>query len=292
MFVTGTTSVAGSVSIDMLHTKGFLHDINSGPGAKRRSVPSHCVLDLRHRRLTRTLRCRDNGAAGVASQRGRRSSPSGIPTIRDRVVQKCCGAGLGAHLRGRSAAGAVRLPDRTTRTMRSVRSNSSSIKATREVTAADLSGYFDGIPTRRTDEVGGPSGQRPASAASAQDVLSRRSRKPTSTDGCSEHATRTGRGRSRSRRQACWLANLYMRRFVLGWKHATLEAHIVNYADDFVICCKPGKAEEAMTVMREMMERLRLTVKKTRHAQPSRRSRSPFLGFSARNIPGGRAECM
>ena len=35
--------------------------------------------------------------------------------------------------------------------------------------------------------------------------------------------------------------NLYMRRFVLGWKslgyESRLEAHIVSYADDLVICC-------------------------------------------------------
>ena len=38
------------------------------------------------------------------------------------------------------------------------------------------------------------------------------------------------------------LANLYMRRFVLGWKVRGYEqrwkAYIVNYADDFVLCCK------------------------------------------------------
>ena len=54
-----------------------------------------------------------------------------------------------------------------------------------------------------------------------------------------------------------------MRRFVLGWKmlghEQRLEAHIVNYADDFVICCR-GKADKAMAAMRDMMERLKLTV--------------------------------
>jgi hypothetical protein len=54
-----------------------------------------------------------------------------------------------------------------------------------------------------------------------------------------------------------------MRRFVLGWKvlgHAArLGAHIVNYADDFVILCW-GTADQAATVMREMMVRLKLTV--------------------------------
>ena len=45
------------------------------------------------------------------------------------------------------------------------------------------------------------------------------------------------------------LANLYMRRFVLGWKQRGLEqslgTRIVTYADDLVILCRPGKAEEA-----------------------------------------------
>ena len=54
-----------------------------------------------------------------------------------------------------------------------------------------------------------------------------------------------------------------MRRFVLGWKvlgHARrLRAQIVNYADDFVICCR-GTAEEAAATMREMMSKLKLTV--------------------------------
>jgi len=40
-----------------------------------------------------------------------------------------------------------------------------------------------------------------------------------------------------------------MRRFVLGWKklghEKRLAAHIVNYADDLVICCR-GRAEEAL----------------------------------------------
>ena len=46
------------------------------------------------------------------------------------------------------------------------------------------------------------------------------------------------------------LANLYMRRFVLGWKMLGLEqklgSRLVIYADDLVILCKRGKAEEAL----------------------------------------------
>lgn len=59
------------------------------------------------------------------------------------------------------------------------------------------------------------------------------------------------------------LSNLYMRRFVLGWKRLgyeqTFGGHIVTYADDLVICCKRG-AEEALAAMRQLMQRLRLTV--------------------------------
>jgi RNA-directed DNA polymerase len=60
------------------------------------------------------------------------------------------------------------------------------------------------------------------------------------------------------------LANLYMRRFVLGWKKLGLEqllgARIVTYADDLVILCPRGRAAEALTRMRELMRKLRLTV--------------------------------
>ena len=60
------------------------------------------------------------------------------------------------------------------------------------------------------------------------------------------------------------LANLYMRRFVLGWKKLGLErslgSRIVTYADDLVILCRKGKAEEALQRLREIMGRLKLTV--------------------------------
>jgi len=75
-----------------------------------------------------------------------------------------------------------------------------------------------------------------------------------------------------------------MRRFIVGWKvlghERRLDAHIVNYADDFVICCR-GTADEAMSVMRAMMSKLRLTVNETK----TRQCRVPeetfdFLGYT------------
>ncbi|HME23891.1 MAG TPA: group II intron maturase-specific domain-containing protein [Acetobacteraceae bacterium] len=60
------------------------------------------------------------------------------------------------------------------------------------------------------------------------------------------------------------LANLYMRRFVLGWKKLGLErslgTRIVTYADDLVILCRKGNADEALRRLREIMGKLKLTV--------------------------------
>jgi RNA-directed DNA polymerase len=81
------------------------------------------------------------------------------------------------------------------------------------------------------------------------------------------------------------LANLYMRRFVLGWKMLRLEqslgTRIVTYADDLVILCRRGKAEEALTRLREIMGTLKLTVNedKTRICKVPE-GEFDFLGYS------------
>ena len=80
------------------------------------------------------------------------------------------------------------------------------------------------------------------------------------------------------------LANIYMRRFVLGWKKLGYEqrlGRIVNYADDLVILCRKGRAEEALRRLREIMGKLKLTV----NEEKTRISRVPegefdFLGYT------------
>ncbi len=81
------------------------------------------------------------------------------------------------------------------------------------------------------------------------------------------------------------LANLYMRRFVLGWKKLGLEeslgSRIVTYADDLVILCTRGNAAEALTRMRELMSKLKLAV----NEEKTRICRVPdetfdFLGYT------------
>jgi RNA-directed DNA polymerase len=81
------------------------------------------------------------------------------------------------------------------------------------------------------------------------------------------------------------LANLYMRRFVLGWKKLGLEerlgSRIVTYADDLVILCRRGKADEALHRMRELTGKLKLTVneEKTRVCKVPE-SEFDFLGYT------------
>ena len=84
------------------------------------------------------------------------------------------------------------------------------------------------------------------------------------------------------------LANLYMRRFVLGWKMLGLErslgSRIVTYADDLVILCKKGKAEEALQRLREVMGKLKLTV----NEEKTRICKVPEGEFDFLGYPFGR----
>jgi group II intron reverse transcriptase/maturase len=81
------------------------------------------------------------------------------------------------------------------------------------------------------------------------------------------------------------LANLYMRRFVLGWRQLGLEqrlgARLVTYADDLVILCRKGNAEQALQHLRALMVKLKLTVseEKTRICSVPESS-FDFLGYT------------
>jgi len=81
------------------------------------------------------------------------------------------------------------------------------------------------------------------------------------------------------------LANLYMRRFVLGWKKLGLErslgTRLVTYADDLVILCRKGKAAEALQRLREIMGKLKLKVneEKTRICKVPE-GEFDFLGYT------------
>jgi len=156
-----------------------------------------------------------------------------------------------------------------------------------EVVDADLSGYFDSIPHHELMK----SVARRISDRHLLHLIKmwlEAAVEETDEVGRNHRTTRNkdeGRGTPQGGVLSPLLANLYMRRFVLGWRtgghERRLDAHIVNYADDFVICCRPGMAEKAMSAMRQMMGKLRLTVneKKTRLCRVPEDTFT-FLGFT------------
>jgi RNA-directed DNA polymerase len=213
--------------------------------------------------------------------------PLGIPTIRDRVVQMAVALVIEPIFDEDlpSEQHAYRADHDAHRALREVQGWLD--RGYREIVDADLSGYFDSIPHHELMKCVA----RRISDRHLLHLIKMWLEAPVEETDESGRKQRTtcnkdeGRGTPQGGVLSPLLANLYMRRFVLGWKvcghEKRMDAHIVNYADDFVICCRPGKAEEAMTVMREMMERLRLTVneKKTRRCLLPEETFT-FLGYT------------
>jgi group II intron reverse transcriptase/maturase len=135
----------------------------------------------------------------------------------------------------------------------------------REVVDADLSGYFDSIPHAELMQ----SVARRVSDKALLHLLKQWLEAPVEERDQRGHSQRTtpgkdtGRGTPQGAPISPLLANLYMRRFILGWKKlghaAQFRARIVNYADDFVILCRHS-GPPALEAMRRLMERLKLTV--------------------------------
>ena len=113
-----------------------------------------------------------------------------------------------------------------------------------DVVDADLADYFGQHSARRTDAISGTAHRGRACAASDQDVagMRRGGNRRTRKEDAHTEAKDQRRGIPQGSPISPLLANLYMRRFVLGWKKLGLEqslgTRIVTYADDLVILCK------------------------------------------------------
>ena len=219
--------------------------------------------------------------------------PLGIPTIRDRVVQMAVLQVIGPIFEvdlfpwqygfrpGLDAKMALRrihfgIADR----------------GAREVVDADLSDYFNTIPhgdlmrcvARRIAD-----GTVLAVIRSWLDaaVIERTPKGMR----CTTEAKDRQRGTPQGGVISPLLANLYFRRFMLAWyRHGyarRLGAEVVNYADDFVILCQPGRGAQAMEAMQDLMSKLGLTVnpKKTRLVMLPEES-FDFLGYTVGRLFG------
>jgi RNA-directed DNA polymerase len=195
--------------------------------------------------------------------------PLGVPAIRDRTAETAAVLVLEpifeadlqpeqyAYRQDRSALEAVRRVHKLINTGHG------------EIVDADLSGYFDSIPH---SDLMKSVARRVVDGAMLHLIKMWLEAPVEETDerGRKHRSTRNrddGRGTPQGAPISPLLSNLYMRRFVLGWKKLGYEkrwrAYIVNYADDLVICCR-GNAEEALATMRGIMQKLKLTVNETK----------------------------
>lgn len=212
--------------------------------------------------------------------------PLGIATIRDRVAQMAMVVVLESIFEADLPPEqyAYRMGRRAHDALRHVHALVNA--GYTEVVDADLSGYFDSIPhpellksvARRVSD-GRVLALIKAWLEAPVEEADRRGRVQRTTRNRDDR-----RGTPQGSPLSPLLSNVYFRRFVLGWTslgHAKrLAARLVNYADDFVICCRHN-AEEALAVMRTMMSTLKLTVNEAK----TRVCRLPaetfdFLGYT------------
>ena len=215
-----------------------------------------------------------------------KTRPLGIPTVKDRVIQTAAVLVLGAifeadlqpeqyaYRPNRSALDAV------------VHVHQLLTSGHKQVVDADLSGYFDSIPHAELMQCVA----RRVSDGAMLHLIKMWLEAPVQETDDRGNTTRTtgnkdqGRGTPQGAPISPALSNLYMRRFVLGWKtlghEQRMDAHIVNYADDFVICCRAG-ADKALAAMAAMMSRLKLTVNEAKtHVCELPNETFDFLGYT------------
>ncbi len=212
--------------------------------------------------------------------------PLGIPTIRDRVVQMAVLLVLGPIFEADLLDEQYGFRERLDAKMAVRRVYFHLTDGRREVVDGDLSDYFGTIPhgplmksvTRRVADGRVLSVVKAWLNAPVVETAPRGDVRST--------AARDGhRGTPQGGVISPLLANLYFRRFALAFRNSRTAretgACLVNYADDFVICCRPGKGEVAMAKTRELMTRLGLTVneQKTRLVTVPEGSFN-FLGYT------------
>ncbi len=211
--------------------------------------------------------------------------PLGIPTIRDRVVQTAVklvvepifeadlDESAYGYRPGRGGADAIKEVHRLI------------CRGYSDVVDADLSKYFDTIPHRDLMQ----SVARRIVDRHVLRLIKLWLKVPVEErDGDGTRRMRGGKGSTCGTPQggviSPLLANLYMNRFLKHWRatgrNEAFQAHVISYADDFVILSR-GHAGEALAWTKAVMTKLGLSLSEEKTSlRDARQERFDFLGYS------------
>src|SRR6266446_9911303 len=209
----------------------------------------------------------------------------GIPTIRDRVIQTAAKLVLepifeadfeGSAYGYRPARGAVDAVKDVHRHL---------CRGYTDVVDADLSRYFDSIPH---DDLLKSVARRVADGAVLRLIKLWLKAPIEERDGDGRRRIVGGKRNKRGTPQggvaSPLLANIYMNRFLKHWRLTgrgeAFRAHIVNYADDFVILSQQSAAE-ALAWTQAVMTKLGLSLNEAKTSvKDARTERFDFLGYT------------